>query len=502
MGERFSVLSVLSIRQGAPSMGSRMRTTILVSVLVAASASSSSTSSTSVCRGYGSRLRSRLDVIDAVTPIPVTGSQPTTQPQAALQTLYSSFVDTALRSFQGSKHLSAAAERPAFASEAEHWLTSFSSASVPYQQRQQPVDGASPAVALLLNGTVSGSTGNSSSSSSLSSTGSSIDANSGSDVIGAVAALGGALRSCLGLLHASRMAKIDARPPSFARVPAANQWNGIVLLSGGDRNAALSDRVVANHAAFAARRGYAYWWHRGSLVAPLGWQPYWHKIAMLRRALVRFPTASALIWIDDDIVLTNWVGDDMLRAALGRSNASLLTTGDPASWVALNTGIVLVRNDEGGRETLDEVWRRATSPRADGVSLAFDSQARCLHEQQALEEMLSEPYWRTRIGVIAQRDHEHTPRMAVAAATGTARAVHPDARDDATSEGAAPEPLFNLNTFLRWSHYNAERRSYLRFDTDRHGSGWVKGDFAGHCSGLSSVRRALCTAVLLSSVLR
>jgi len=476
-----------------------MRTTILLSGLVAASASSSS-----VCRGYGSRLSSRLDVIDAATPIPVTGSQPVTQPQAALQTLYSSFVDTALRSFQGSKMLGTAAERPAFASEAEHWLTSFSSASVPHQQREQPEDGVSPAVASLLNGTVSGSTGNSSRSSSLSSTGSSIDANSssGSDAIGAVAALGGALRSCLGLLHATLMAKIDARPPSFARMPAANQWNGMLLLSGGDRNAALSDRVVANHAAFAARRGYAYWWHRGSLVAPLGWQPYWHKIAMLRRALVRFPTASALIWIDDDIVLTNWGGDDMLRAALGRSNASVLTTGDPASWVALNTGIVLVRNDEGGRETLEEVWRRATAPRADGVSLAFDSQARCLHEQQALEEMLGEPYWRTRIGVLAQRDHEHTPTMAVAAATGTARAVQSAARDDATSEVAAPQLLFNLNTFLRWSHYNAERRSYLRFDTDRHGSGWVKGDFAGHCSGLSSVRRALCTAVLLSSVVR
>jgi hypothetical protein len=487
MDERFSVLS------------SRMRTTVLLSGLVAASASSSS-----VCRGYGSRLSSRLDVIDAATPIPVTGSQPVTQPQAALQTLYSSFVDTALRSFQGSKMLGTAAERPAFASEAEHWLTSFSSASVPHQQREQPEDGVSPAVASLLNGTVSGSTGNSSSSSSLSSTGSSIDANSssGSDAIGAVAALGGALRSCLGLLHATLMAKIDARPPSFARMPAANQWNGMLLLSGGDRNAALSDRVVANHAAFAARRGYAYWWHRGSLVAPLGWQPYWHKIAMLRRALVRFPTASALIWIDDDIVLTNWGGEDMLRAALGRSNASVLTTGDPASWVALNTGIVLVRNDEGGRETLEEVWRRATAPRADGVSLAFDSQARCLHEQQALEEMLGEPYWRTRIGVLAQRDHEHTPTMAVAAATGTARAVQSAARDDATSEGAAPQLLFNLNTFLRWSHYNAERRSYLRFDTDRHGSGWVKGDFAGHCSGLSSVRRALCTAVLLSSVVR
>ena len=85
--------------------------------------------------------------------------------------------------------------------------------------------------------------------------------------------------------------------------------NGLVLLSGGDRNAALAERVVANHAAFASRHGYIYWWHRGSMVSTLGWLPYWHKVAHLREALVRFPHASGFAWVDDDIVLTNHVGD-------------------------------------------------------------------------------------------------------------------------------------------------------------------------------------------------
>ena len=56
------------------------------------------------------------------------------------------------------------------------------------------------------------------------------------------------------------------------------------------------------------------------------------------------------MWVDDDIVLTNHAGDDMLRAALRRSNASVLVTRDPAAAssggrVKLNTGFVIARND-------------------------------------------------------------------------------------------------------------------------------------------------------------
>ena len=393
-----------------------------------------------VCRGHGSRLAGRLSSIEApVVAIASHAARPLTLPATLIRSAYKTFVDTYLRAFHGATILLDQSRRSQFETEAEHWVSSMSTAAPAPSAGPQPT-------------------------SNLSSTS---NASSGSNASGVVAALSGALRSCLGLLHEALMAKVDARPPSFVSMPPANvAWNGVVLLSGGDRNAALADRVVANHHAFAQRCGYAYWYHRGSMVSHLGWQPYWHKIAMLRRAVSRFPSARAYVWVDDDIVLTNWAGEDMFEAALHRSNASVLATRDPASWVSLNTGIVIVRNDVAGLEALEEVWRRAAAPRGDGLSLAFDSQEHCLHEQQALQEMLDEPRWRRSIAVLTQRAEE----------------------------------AFNLNTFLRWSHYNAERQANLQFENDAHGSGWVRGDFAGHCSGLSSVRRALCVAVLLGAV--
>ena len=68
------------------------------------------------------------------------------------------------------------------------------------------------------------------------------------------------------------------------------------------------------------------------------------------------------------------------------------------------------------------------------------------------------------------------------------------------SSGGGPSGGWNLNTFLRWSHYHAERQEELRYDADAAGSGWSRGDFVGHCSGLSPVRRAICVAALLGAV--
>mmetsp|Transcript_27679 Transcript_27679/g.70808 ORF Transcript_27679/g.70808 Transcript_27679/m.70808 type:complete len:258 (-) Transcript_27679:134-907(-) len=257
----------------------------------------------------------------------------------------------------------------------------------------------------------------------------------------------------------------------------------MVMLSGGDRVAALGEAVVENHAEFAARHGYAYWWHRGSLVAELGWQPYWHKVAMLIAASRHFRNASAFVWVDDDIVLTNHAGTDMLAEALRREGgASVLVTRDPLRAATLNTGIMIVRNDDAGRAALDELWRRATAERDDGVSLAFDPQARCLHEQQALQEMVWSAEWAPHVAVLDQRE--------------------PSSRGSPLGGVGGDERGFNLNTFLRWSHWNAEREETLRFDADAHGSGWLPGDFAGHCSGLSPLRRAMCVAVLVGAVKR
>lgn len=251
-----------------------------------------------------------------------------------------------------------------------------------------------------------------------------------------------------------------------------SRHNGMTLMSGGNRDPHGSHpSVIENHRSFAQRRGYAYWWHSGSMVEEQGWQPYWSKIAQLRKQMQRHPEETAFVWIDDDIVLTNFAVD-MFQAALDRyPNASVLVTKD--AWVeasALNTGIIIVRNTERAHEIMEELWLLAKEPREDGVSLAHASQRLCLHEQEALATLAR----RTRCGsggiqVLPQRGYGDL-------------------------EG------FNLNTFLRWSHFDGSRDQLQIYDHDSSGSQWRRGDFAGHCTGLSYLRRGLCVRTLLALV--
>ena len=272
-------------------------------------------------------------------------------------------------------------------------------------------------------------------------------------------------------------------PQSFTRHPGAmvcGLWNctvperrsnGMTIMSGGDRDPhGTQNRVIQNHRDFAERRGYTYWWHQGSLVEEKGWQPYWSKIAQLRESMRRRPQEKAYIWIDDDIVLTNF-GEDMFETALDRySNASVLVTKDAWPGVSsLNTGIIIVRNDDRAAEILDELLLLAMEPREDGVSLAHASQTFCLHEQEAL-------------ALVMKRSRCGTGGIAVL----PQRAATPD--------------QFNLNTFLRWSHLDRDRGLDQQFVHDSRGSQWRHGDFAGHCTGLSYLRRGLCVRTLLSSV--
>lgn len=422
---------------------------------------------TGMCRGFGARFEERL------LALPLGAAPPDRLPL-----VYDGFCDTALRGWasRGTALLRGGLMRVRgqFESEAEKWVEGAFSATT--------VAAAATATAgpqLLQNG-------------------SGASASNGSNGVAAAGLFNGA-RSCLGRLYGLLLERLDARPPSFVRLPPEDgAWNRIVLLSGGDRNAALSERLVGNHEEFARRHGYAYWWHRGSLVNRLGWRPYWHKVAHLLASIERFPSALASVWIDDDVVFTNHAGSDMLQLALRRSNASVLVTRDPAAsfGIHVNTGIVAVRHDAHGRSVLTELWRRATAVRADGVQLATGSQRDCLHEQQALQEMLQDddaPHWRQRVAVLVQRAAEPSPSPSAAARGGSVE--HRERRGGRAG-------LFNLNTFLRWSHADVQRAEMMRFDADDRDSAWVEGDFAGHCSGLSPLRRVLCVAVLLEAVVR
>ena len=436
--------------------------------------------SASVCRGFGARFEARVETFDELS-----------HPQRLA--IYSDLCDTVLRGFKGTRLVQSDLRTAgAFEAEAEHWENRA------WSRSGGLLFGSS-------NISLNSSSMNSSSSSNQSAGWSnlSIASNSSrSSNHSAITVLDGAL-SCLSRLYQSVMDKFDARPPSFIAQPSIARANGLVLLSGGDRNAALSERVVANHAAFARKHGYAHWWHRGNLAR--GWLPYWHKVAMLRAAFRRFPDVRAFAWVDDDIVLTNHREDgDMIERALARSNASVIVTRDPGGrvGVALNTGVLIVRNDADGLSVLDEMWRRADEEREDGLSLAHDPQSSgCLHEQQALQEMLaSTAYWRARVAVLEQReeDPEADRLRGGGAVERPARLLEQHAGRGGYSRGGSAR--WNLNTFLRWSHFNAERAEEMRYDMDAAGSGWLLGDFPGHCSGLSPVRRALCVAALLGAV--
>ena len=431
---------------------------------------------TARCTGFGGRLEADL--------LRLPEGRAVAQPGSVVWLLYKSFLRRVLKAFTGrSDWLMAtlASWLSAFAAEAERWVDRLWSTEAPAPLTTGSVSNGAAAV----NGSsVNLSRSNSSSSLSTSTNGSAAGANTNTSLLlpaGIATAATGAptAPSCLQHLYALMMSRLDPRPASFIREPPEGRSNGMVLLSGSDRGAAMSDSVVENHAEFARRHGYAYWWHRGSLVAELGWQPYWHKVAQLLAASRYFRNASAFAWVDDDIVMTNHQGRDMIQEALRRNEASVLVTRDPSRVATLNTGIVIVRNDASGVGVLEELWRRATARRADGVSLAKDPQSRCLHEQQALQEMVWSGEWQRQIAVLEQREEQ-----------------------GATLPATAGEHAFNLNTFLRWSHYNAERAEEARFEGDAHGSGWLQGDFAGHCSGMSPLRRALCVAVLVGAVKR
>jgi len=253
-------------------------------------------------------------------------------------------------------------------------------------------------------------------------------------------------------------------------------------MSGNSRDAhGLQQEVVANHREFAAVHGYTYWWERGSKVSQYGLQPYWTKIAMLRERMAVSPDEEFFVWVDDDIVLTNHRVQDMFAHALhAHPSSSIIVTQDASKWHSVNTGVMIVRNDARARGLLAELWRRATAVRADGVSLGFDSQRHCLHEQQALQEMLAE-----RVpGIAAVRQRQESADQGPA-----------DPRLEPHSR-----PSFNLNTFLRWSHYDDERGLAQRFTDDGLWTKWRPGDFAGHCSGMSRVRRGICVHALLNAV--
>jgi hypothetical protein len=208
---------------------------------------------TSSCQGYGARFEQRVNSLP-----PSITSAPSAEHKAA----YSSFVTTTLQGFSGAS-LIQSSNRQAFAAEAEHWVQrAFTSSPSSLMVRTSEA---------LLN-----STNESSASKALKTNGSTAHSEAAPLELTLTSVARPAL-SCLSHLYQLLVGKVDMRPQSFIAEPQSGgaPQNGLILLSGGDRVAALSEAVVENHRQFARTHGYVHWFHKGSMVASLGWLPYW-----------------------------------------------------------------------------------------------------------------------------------------------------------------------------------------------------------------------------------
>jgi len=320
----------------------------------------------------------------------------------------------------------------------------------------------------------------------------------------------------------------------------------ITIMSGTNRATHFLDKIVRNQRDFAASKGCNYWFHFGNMAGQ--YLPYWNKIAMLRHRLRELQSPKeiqreeALVWIDDDMVFTNMKstadGNTIQRVLDMHPQASVIVTRDAMSGATLNTGIIIVRNSAESLRVLDEVWRRATAMRIDGVSLAYDEQSKCLHEQQALQEMVFHATSVAAWGSLhwdseskqkkksSPQQHQHrTKGKNLAAAqkeedtaiddqelmqSDAVSVLWDNTESDSVAWGSKDAIIvieqrdgasgLNLNTFLRWSHFDWDRHVQQRYESDPPSTRWKPGDFLGHCTGLSSVRRSMCIALLLKHV--
>lgn len=218
---------------------------------------------------------------------------------------------------------------------------------------------------------------------------------------------------------------------------------GILLLSATDHARAWTILIQQNHQHFCDRNHIRY--HH--IVQPHpemeGTMPQWSKIRWLLDSMGT--GYEYVIWIDDDIVITrtrNFFQEFLTQAPL----LVIRDAGDP---LQVNTGILIVRDCPEAHSILSKIWEKRKT------HLGKCPDQTCLHEQEALNQLLKED----------PKVMHHTKIMM-------------------PREGGR-----NLNTFHRESHHDWRRKRFLNYADDPVTYSWKKGDNTCHCTGMSEELR-------------
>jgi hypothetical protein len=227
----------------------------------------------------------------------------------------------------------------------------------------------------------------------------------------------------------------------------------------------LSRKVAANQAQYCAKRGYEHLTFETNLAQDVAKGekilPYWAKIAGMNK-LLNDPTLSHkkwFVWMDDDLIVTNKqikLEDVVLKVDLKGDESFFLTQDAESSIrkeVPFNTAALFVKNNAKSRELFKALWqmRHSAPPNMPGTAYATCPNQSCLHEQQALTELLKKsPRFRSFTKIIPQRVNG-----------------------------------IGINTFHRPKHFDRDRHLFLDYNDPKE-TQWHQGDFLGQCTGLAT----------------
>lgn len=237
----------------------------------------------------------------------------------------------------------------------------------------------------------------------------------------------------------------------------------------------MSQKVAANQRDYSNLKGYDYLEYTNNLAvetdpvtgSTIKWEPYWSKIAAVNKILNSKESALEdkpewIIWLDDDAVITNPdinMEDVIAHYTKGQQDLNFFVTTDSMSHILqgipLNSAVLFIKNNDWSRKFFAKVWEMRKT-RVPGESYTYGNcpHQSCLHEQQAITDLLKYEEFKSHARIIPQRD---------------------------------PFYPVGINTFVRENHIDLNRHNmFLNYDGDKASTRGQEGDFIQQCTGLAT----------------
>lgn len=146
----------------------------------------------------------------------------------------------------------------------------------------------------------------------------------------------------------------DHQDAAYGRLQDMTETPRIGIASGGDE---IRLRSYVNHAIYAREHGMDYRVETGIDTGITN--KFGYKVSIIRRLL---PMYDWLVWMDDDAYFTDFEADNIrsLISEAERDGHSLVIAEGPLEpngfWSKINTGVMILRNDEVGRRIIADTY--------------------------------------------------------------------------------------------------------------------------------------------------